>query len=183
MSDDIRDEVLAWMQETGRGYRAAEKQFGIPRSTIQSWRQAAPAAREVKPNARTHARVRARDERQAAPAPVALPPWDPTTCTREEFLVRRIHECLAARELAVQEGHGGVARQWEISAGGYRDELDELREAERRKREARGQSDQIDPDQVAERLLRAIPRLARIAPERARELWVELGRSLGEVTS
>ncbi len=173
MSAERRDEVLGWMAETGRGYRAAEKQFGIPRATIQSWAQAERAGKAVKP------RARARTTTETS-APKPEPDWDPVSCTREEYLDAGIRRCLGAARTAQSQGHGGVARQWEVTAASYRDELDALREEERRKAEARGREGHVDPDQLCRRLLRQLPALVRLAPEVADEVYRELERLLGQ---
>lgn len=34
-----RDEVLAWMRTTGKGYKAAARNFGVSLSTVKSWAQ------------------------------------------------------------------------------------------------------------------------------------------------
>ena len=34
-----RDEVLAWMRDTGKGYKAAARNFGVSLSTVKSWAQ------------------------------------------------------------------------------------------------------------------------------------------------
>lgn len=176
---DLQARVLAWIAETGRGYKAAGKEFGLPYATVKGWAQAARSgAPPPKPNART--RARAEQAQPAVPDPSTEPAWDPTTCTREEFLAEGLRRCMAGRAAALGQGHGGVARQWEITLADYRRELDKLREEERRKAEARGKIEDVDVDALIGRLLRVLPRLARAAPERAREIWLELGRAIGE---
>ncbi len=180
---DPQSEVLAWLgEDRTRGYRAASKRFGVPASTIKGWAQAARAGQAVPtPNARTRARAKEPDRPPAAPVtPADLQPWDPTTCTREQFLTDRIRACREARDQAVEQGHGGVARQWETTIGDYRHDLDQLREDERRRQEARGRVQTETPEELATRLMRSIPSLARVAPAVAREVWRELGRALGE---
>lgn len=174
---DVQAAVLAWLDEDPtRGYKRAEKQFGVAASTVKSWAQAHRAGKAPpRPNARTRARAT-----PEPPAPAPEPTWDPTTCSREEFLADRIRECMEARTAALTAGHGGVARQWETTVGDYREELDALRDEQRRREEARGRTAEVTPADLATRLLRSIPGLARVAPDLAREIWLELGRAIGE---
>jgi hypothetical protein len=175
-------EILAWLAEDPtRGYRSAAKRWGVPASTIRGWAQAARAGRApATPNARTRARVGARAREEEAASPEAEPEWDPTSCTREEFLVDRIRASIEARDAAQVQGHGGVARQWETTIGDYRRELDALRHAERREREASGTAAEPDPLELATRILRQLPRLVRVLPRtEGIRLHAELGRALG----
>jgi hypothetical protein len=181
VTDEIQSKVLAWMEAEKRGYKAAEKQFGIPSETIRSWAQAARAGRSLpRPNART----RARETVGAREAAVVADPrgddtWDPTTCGREEWLTESIRRCLTAAATAQAQGHGGVARQWEVTAGSYRDELDHLREAARRQAEAQGRVGTATAAEMASRVLRALPGLVRIDRELAERVYLELRRELG----
>lgn len=176
MSDTAhRDEVLAWMASTGRGYRAAEKQFGIPRATVQAWKRGEDSGQPVKPNSRTSAR--AREPAPPPPTPVA---YDPSSGTYEEFLIQRLVASCLARDQALAQEHAGVARQWETTIGGYREDLERVRDERRRADDAKGRSQQVDPSELARRLCRRAVDLARLVPDDARRLYHALGVALGE---
>ncbi len=174
---DIQSQVVEWLRANGWRYRAASRQFGIPYATVQTWGKAAKAGAPLpSPDKRTDSRARARAE--APPQPVDEE-WDPTECTREEFLIRAIKRCLSAAKRD-EATHSAVARQWETSAGNYRTELDDLRDQERRKNDARGRSEQVDAEDLARRLCRKAGILARLAPDEARRLCHALAVALGE---
>lgn len=175
---ELQAKVLAWLADTGRGYKAASREFGVPYDTVKTWGKAVKAgAPPPTPNARTGARA-------SRPA-IAVPPphpttWDPSTGTYEDFLVERVKASLVARDEAIGQGHGGVARQWETTIGDYREELERTRDEQRRKDDARGRSEQVDAEDLARRLCRKAGVLARLAPDEARRLCHALAVALGE---
>lgn len=179
--------VVAWIRENPkRTARKAAVQFGIPLATVKTWLQRAVEGRpvashpreEVEPGVSRAKRRAPEPEDEPDETPDDEPEWDPTTCDREEWLVRSVQRCLRAAAKATSHGHGGVARQWEITAGGYRDELDKLREAKTRAAEARGRQSLISARDVADRCLRGLPAWVRISPALAREIHDELGKAL-----
>ncbi len=70
--DELREQVLAWMTETGNGPRKAAKKFSLPKSTIQDWRKAAwhnDRAQEGQSISRVEASQEEPLTRERAPAP------------------------------------------------------------------------------------------------------------------
>lgn len=46
-----RDEVLSWMRTTGKGYKAAARNYGVSLSTVKSWAQRAARRGDAAPGA------------------------------------------------------------------------------------------------------------------------------------
>jgi hypothetical protein len=193
MTADANAEVVAWLADNGWRYRAAAKHFGLPYATVRDIGKAAKERGtvvfpgEAAPShapARPRARVERPDGEDLDESSEDIEPytmvWDPTSCTREQFLVDAINRCLTAARQAQANRHGGVARQWETSAGSYRAELDRLREDQRREDEAKGRTADPDPAELCRRICKQAPVLARLAPDEARGLYAELGRALGK---
>lgn len=189
-TNELQAAVLAWVEaEPGRGYKRAAKEFGLPPSTVRGWLAARRGGTALpRPNARTTERGEGgrntRDREQddvsvALTGPEAEPDWDPTSCTRAEYLEAGILRCL---RMARAAAGNGVARQWELTASRHRQELDELRTDERRSEEAAGRLSEPDPAQLAARVFRAVVRLARVLPRhQAVEIHAKLGQVLGLV--
>lgn len=205
----LQREVIEWVNAEGRGQRAASKEFNIPRATIQTWVQAWRAGRPLpRVDARTTERAERRREAKERAKPPPPPPkpkktmnayaaasgegrealetdpfaddHDPATCSREEYLIAAIRRCVRLQNAALKEGHGGVARQWEISMGDHRDELDELRDQEKRAREAAGREEEPNPDDLADRLMRNCRHLVRLLDRtKAVRLLDEMCRAIG----
>lgn len=177
--EELQEEVVAWLRANGWRYRAAARHFGVPYATVQRWGKDAKAGKALpSPDERSASRARARDD-----APPVVPEggddWDPTECTREEFLIRGVRRCLVAAK-ATATDYPSVSRQWETSAGAYRAELDVLREAERRRAEEAGRAETTDPSELCRRLCRTASVLATLVPEEARALHAALGRELAK---
>jgi hypothetical protein len=128
-----RDEVLRWLDETGRGTRAAASHFGISRSTIASWVRRSgtrqPRA-EVSVSADLRERpavvVRAELVQPKAPKGEAVDPAALGPVAYYEHALRQIAEdAAAARRL----GHSGAVESFTRAALVARKALDEARAA------------------------------------------------------
>lgn len=174
------------MNETGRGYRAAEREFGVPRSTIQGWKRGKKASKPRRPRAHARAPAPARARENAAelqdtegalPVDENQPPAPPADEDYVAFLQRKIGELEADRAKASQAGHSQSVVRLQDLTGKYRQKLEA--ELQARDAVARAAGDMPDPAAVAKQFLDLVPLLARLHPELAQRMAAALEAAVG----
>lgn len=148
-----RAEVLAWMAETGAGYKAAARNFGIARETIRAWRQ----------------QERADEPDGVAPPPAPAPAREDEASSELAMMGpvlywrRRLDVALQGVDEAIALGHTGSAATWEKIASATREKLDEALKADEKQRRREAATEVRDPEALAVRLVAVLPRLLAVA--------------------
>ena len=171
-----KDEIIAWMAETGRGYSKASREFGVSANTIKTWvaaERAKAKAAEASP-ARPRASARAPPRRRARGGPkdaveAALSKVTGTASSmgRVEYYASRLDALAAATADAVDRGHGGTAKELEKVALTTRKELDLARKEEGAEAERKRRAEIRDPTTLARSLLTKLPQLLEVAEDLA----------------
>ena len=167
--DDLRTKVLSWMEETGRGYKAASREWGVPRSTIQGWARGGKAGKAHRPRARARARTRARDSEKS------LVEEDEDYVS---FLQRKIRELEEDRLKASEARHSQTVARLQELTGRYREKLESALQA--RDAAARAAGELPDPASLARQVLSLVPVLARFEPDACRRIAAELESAIGQ---
>lgn len=157
-----REEILAWMASTGRGYKAAAKHFGESADTIKSWgRPPKVAASRAPARPRTHEPEPPPPAEEDGPADIDLTAADAVTYWRDRLTV-----ALRAVRVALEAKHAGVAKDWERIAAEHRGRLDLALSAHRTIMERAERAAVRDPRELARRAIAGLPRLLEVADDR-----------------
>ncbi len=169
---ELRAEVLSWMAQNGRGYKAAGRHFGVPSSTVKGWRRAAYAAERSTPA--TDPKGPTED-----PAPERPPSTAPPARldeSRRVYLERVLADAQSMYEAAAKDRrHQRVAREWAQWVHRLRGELDaHIAETEG----AADEAQPADPAEVVANVLALVPCLVQVDPDGARRVRDQLTREL-----
>jgi hypothetical protein len=150
------------MREAGSTLEAIAAALGVSVASASRW------CRGVKPTPPA-----------AAPAPAERPPPAPAPPAGADRLTwLRAELTRAHTESAASEGSAGVT--WAKYALAVRNALDAAEAEDRRALEAAGRQGEIDPEEVARRVLRVVPALGRLVSRaEGLRIYAELGRVLG----
>ena len=140
----LQDEVLAWMADTGRGYKAASRHFDVPIDDVRAW------GREARnPAAKSRASARARSEDEQPRQPEKSP-------TRRDLLMAQFVEAKASLDRAVEDRSHQAVASLRRQVLKIHEELEAVEKAE-----AEAAADDLTPAELEAELVATLTALPR----------------------